>query len=729
MKIILVGIALGAIGCGTSQTPSSSIEQSLYDCADPGQRFTCAGPSDPGNRFVCHATGSSSNPYVKISVPLGNPAHVPGQSHGHKPADQAPGASANDAGTALDCDCEIRTCTDVCTGAADGTTCDDDDRCTADGTCSAGTCQPGAPRCANGNPVDACNAETGACDAETGACAIAPGPAGTTCGAGAQCDAGGVCAPIVVVINEAESSGGVPGDWVELYNAGATVAYVGGWRLLDNDNAHVAYVIPAGTTLAPGGYLVLDEAQFGFGLGGADSVRLFDEVGLVDSYAWTAHAVTTYGRCPNGTGAFQTTTSSTKGAVNDCSLRVALNEVESNGGVPGDWVEIFNGGPIAVDVSGWSFKDNDNTHNYVLPAGSTIGAGSYLVLDETSFGFGLGGADSARLFDSTGTLVDGYSWTAHAPSTYGRCPNGTGAFTATVSTKGAANDCGGTTPTGAPWPGANAVTVLDLLTVGNISGLVHDGTVLWAVQNGPSTLWRVPLDGSSVTSLALVYPTGGGDPDAEDVTIGGDGAFYVATERDNANGAVSRPSILRFLPGDGTATHEWNLAAVLPPLGANAGLEAITFVPDSYLASINFYNPALVSHDAGGLFFVGVETNGMIYAYALQLSGGFTQVAAFPSGDITSKALSFDAATGYLWQHCGAACGGQSRVLALGASGTVTTRKLFDRPTSMANLQNEGIAIAPCEASSRRFFWADDANTGGRALRADTIPCGTFIAP
>src|SRR5689334_6792774 len=74
---------------------------------------------------------------------------------------------------------------------------------------------------------------------------------------------------------------------------------------------------------------------------------------------------------------------------------VAINEVESNGGVPGDWVELINLGTSAADISGWHFRDNDATHNYVLPAGSVVAAGGRLVLDEAAFGFGLGGADSA----------------------------------------------------------------------------------------------------------------------------------------------------------------------------------------------------------------------------------------------------------------------------------------------------------------------------------------------
>ena len=107
---------------------------------------------------------------------------------------------------------------------------------------------------------------------------------------------------------------------------------------------------------------------------------------------------------------------------------VKINEVESNGGTPGDWVELVNTGAAPVDVSGWVVKDNDDTHAFTVAAGTTVAAGAFLALDVDPV-FGLGGADSARLFlpDAT-TLVDSYSWTAHAATTYGRCPDGTGTF-------------------------------------------------------------------------------------------------------------------------------------------------------------------------------------------------------------------------------------------------------------------------------------------------------------
>src|SRR5262245_11998410 len=217
-------------------------------------------------------------------------------------------------------------------------------------------------------------------------------------------------------------------------------------------------------------------------LGSADSARLSDASNMpVDSFSWTSHATTTYGRCPNGTGEFITTNSVTKGATNDCGgpiTGVRINEVESNAGVPGDWVELINTGSTPADISGWRFLDNDDTHvAYVLPPGSTIPAGGYLVLEEAAFDFGLGSADSARIFNPANTLVDAYTWTSHAATTYGRCPNGSGEFTTTTtSTKGAANACSGQV-TFLPWPGGADVQTVDGLNVfgGNLSGLMYEG--------------------------------------------------------------------------------------------------------------------------------------------------------------------------------------------------------------------------------------------------------------
>ncbi|MEU8004893.1 lamin tail domain-containing protein [Catellatospora sp. NPDC049111] len=569
---------------------------------------------------------------------------------------------------------------------------------------------------------------------------------------GAANDCGTAAA--AVRINEVESNGGTPGDWVELVNTGATAVDVSGWVFRDNDDTHTV-TVAAGSTLAPGAFLALD-TEPAFGLGSADSARLYlsDGTTLVDTYSWTAHAATTYGRCPNGTGAFTTTTSSTRGAANDCGAPVRINEVESNAGTPGDWVEIVNNGVSTVDVSGWLVKDNDDTHVYAIPAGTTVASGAFLALDvETAFG--LGGADSARLFQADGaTLVDAYTWTAHAATTYGRCPDGTGDFAATTApTKGAGNACPGQVPA-AVWPGGAEVTTADAANLfgGNMSGLAYqDQGVLWAVKNGPGTLYRLVRDGAAWTpdpaggwaaGKALHYADGTGDLDAEGVTLtaaGPSGGVFVSTERNNADSGVSRPRIVRFDPAAaGTAlnaTMAWDLTADLPPVAANSGIEGITWISDAYLTAHGFadertgkaYDPAAYPGHGDGLFLVGLEANGQVYAYALdQGSGAYTRVAAFASGFPAVMDLVFEPETGHLWAVCDDTCQGRTATLGVDASGRFAVGAVYERPAGMPNFNNEGFAIAPqsaCVAGRKPVYWSDDSNDAGHALRGGTLPC------
>lgn len=572
------------------------------------------------------------------------------------------------------------------------------------------------------------------------------------------------CSPIVV-FNEVESSGGAPGDWVELYNAGYTAADLSGYIFKDNDDSH-AFPLPAGTVIPVGGYLVLDEAAFGFGLGGADSVRLFTPNGvLVAEYSWSAHAsATTYGRCPDVSGAFTTTTSSTKGAPNDCALGVRLNEIESSGGTPGDWVELFNAGSSAADLSGWVFKDNDDSHAYVVPPGTSIGAGSFLVLEESAFGFGLGGGDSVRLYDAQGALVDSHTYVEHAPITYGRCPDGSGDFApTTASTKGVANACVADPDALAPWPGLPEIGVVDEPSTfsSNLSGLHYQPgltsaeAVLWATLNGPSKLYRMvavgdrwlPAPGEWSEGKLLTYPDGLGQPDSEGVTKAEwDGAgIYVATERNNEVSGTSRLSVLRYdETSEGStlvATHEWNLTGQLPAVGANAGLEAITWIPDSTLLAAGFrdeflgvpYEPTTYPDHGTGLFVVGVEGTGDLHVLALNHADNTTVVVAtFNSGNPTVMSLEFDRDAAVLWAGCDNSCNNELTWFMLDTTagsptaGAFAPTKRIAPPSGLPNTNNEGIAFAPaaeCNGGARSFFWSDDNDLDGHALRRGALAC------
>ncbi|MBT1543857.1 lamin tail domain-containing protein [Curtobacterium aurantiacum] len=561
-----------------------------------------------------------------------------------------------------------------------------------------------------------------------------------------------------LVVNEVESNGDDT-DWVELKNTSGAAIDLTGYAFLDNDSSHDAYVLPSGSTIAAGGYFVVDQLSatapgFDFGLGGADTARLYDPAGdLVLRYAWTTHAGVTYGRCADGVGALVDTTASTKGAANDCSSPVRINEVESQDGTPGDWVELTNTGSTAVDLGGYVFKDSEDDHASTIPAGTTVAAGGFTVLDESDFGFGLGKADSARLFDARGTAVDSTSWTAHASTTFGRNPDGTGDFAETSApTKGLANTFAGVV-TAEVWPGGPDETVLDdeATFTGDLSGLdwttsksSRDGQ-LWAVQNGDGLLYHLTSDGtggwapSNAAGADLRYADGTGTPDAEGVTVTSDdpGAVYVSTERNNDVSSTSRPSVLRYATTDGSeatlrATDEWNLAADFPGLGANAGLEGITWIPDAWLTAHGFtdertgtaYAPSAYAGHGEGLFFVGVEGTASVYAYALMDDGSSARVATIATSLAVVADVQFDPTLDALWVVCDEVCSGRTALYEV-TDGAFAASTLYEAPSAAdRTLANEGFAISGvCTDGERPTFYADDNDTDGFSLRTGTYPC------
>jgi len=587
------------------------------------------------------------------------------------------------------------------------------------------------------------------------------------------------CAPAAaagsVVINEVESNADTV-DWVEFMNIGGTAVDLSGYHFRDNDDSRPD-VLPAGSILQPGELFVFEQQSatnpdgFDFGLGNPDEVRLSDTQDVpVASYAWEAHAQVTFARCPDGTGEFVDVITSTKGAPNDCSSALRINEVESNGGTPGDWIELINIGSEPIDASGYVLRDDDDTHAYVLPAGLIVAAGGYLVLDELTdttpgFDFGFGGGDTARLFASDGVeLLSSYSWTAHAATTYGRCPDGTGEFTTTVaSTKGAVNACEGII-TSTPWPGGADLVPVDAADTftGDLSGLDYEPSgsselgTLWAVENGNGLLYRLLSNGDGgwmpdtadgwSSGKTLHYPGGAGQVDAEGVTIVGDdssGGVYVAGERDDAASSISRPSVLRYdVSGSATEltpSHEWNLATDFPGLGANAGLEGVTWIPDAYLTENGFvdqrsgaaYDPADYPGHSGGLFLIGVEGTASVYAYALMTDGSFERVAEIGTPFAVVADVQFDADLGALWVICDDACDGRTALYEIAADGTdagaFVPTDVFERPAgAAAELANEGFAVADdavCVDGVKPTFYADDSDTDGYSLRQGTIGC------
>lgn len=580
--------------------------------------------------------------------------------------------------------------------------------------------------------------------------------------------------PGSVLLSEIDSG---PADFIELINPGAGDLDLSGYEIRDNSDDH-RWFFAAGTTIAAGARLVVEESTAGvdangapqsftaaIGIGGSDAIRLYDDAGIqLDTYAWAGHpaidgneAAASWARCPDATGGFGLA-QVTKGQPNICVLpSVAVNEVESNGDVT-DWVEVINTGSQPVDLTGWTLMDSDAIGHAAdvtpVAAGTMLAPGARFVFDGGAhFSFGLGGGDVATIRNAGGLTVAEHTWREHAAITWARCPEGTGAFIdASAATKGQANTCGTgePDPTVGAWPGAADVTVIDETEMfeSDSSGLdaqqTANGVVLWAVDNGTGLFWK--LDASADGSVAFAegwsagkrvrFQRDAGDtaakgPDAEGITVDDAGRLYIASERDNANKGVNQNVILAVDPDaegpDVVAEQEWDLTASLPQVAANTGLEAVEWVPDAALDGLLVdantsapYDPAAYPGHGDGLFFVAVEDNGVVYAYALNADGTSKQVAAIDPGLGGVMALDYDTVLDRLWALCDNGCEGRGAGITF--TGAAPTIELFARPAGMPNLNNEGFATAPASLSTVADAEAADAPPLARVSVAADAP-------
>jgi hypothetical protein len=129
------------------------------------------------------------------------------------------------------------------------------------------------------------------------------------------------------------------------------------------------------------------------------------------------------------------------------SAAVVLNEVNCEGT---DWVELAESGGAAADISGWLLTDDPITdnradHRHLFPPGTEIPAGAPLVIERGAGGFPFGiscGSDHIRLADTVPGLADETQVPelTDPAETWGRLPDGTGAFVQTASTQGEPNE-------------------------------------------------------------------------------------------------------------------------------------------------------------------------------------------------------------------------------------------------------------------------------------------------
>ena len=127
---------------------------------------------------------------------------------------------------------------------------------------------------------------------------------------------------------------------------------------------------------------------------------------------------------------------------------LVINEVNPDGDSNGGWVEVFNSTTRAIDLAGWfvvNIIGPSHVELYTFPAGSVIGPGEFVVVDETMIPGSLKSDGGVVLFSRFGVGSDALSWSANVSGTaYARCPDGDrlGSLVATTApTRKTANIC------------------------------------------------------------------------------------------------------------------------------------------------------------------------------------------------------------------------------------------------------------------------------------------------
>ena len=214
-----------------------------------------------------------------------------------------------------------------------------------------------------------------------------------------------------VVINEFRANSVPPDeDFVELYNASnAPVDLSGAW--LSDDPATNKFRIPDGTHLPERGLISFGSSQLGFALKTAGEAILLvnsNRTRVIDAVTFGAQAPgVSRGRCPGGGPALRPLQTSTPGAPNSGPYHsdIVINEVmfdPISGNAEDEYIELYNRGTNAVDVSGWQLKSDVD---FTIPLHTVIAPDNYLVVAK----------QASRLLAkypqlNTGNTVGDYEW-------------------------------------------------------------------------------------------------------------------------------------------------------------------------------------------------------------------------------------------------------------------------------------------------------------------------------
>ncbi|HEY0454762.1 MAG TPA: lamin tail domain-containing protein, partial [Verrucomicrobiae bacterium] len=228
-------------------------------------------------------------------------------------------------------------------------------------------------------------------------------------------------------------------DFIEIYNAGAFPEDIGGYSITGD----ISFVFPTNYIKAPGAYVVIADkpksiaAVYGisnaFNFSGNlpddhGTIRLCNRMGAVLlEVNYSAEAL--WPQLANGKGRSLVLARPSYGIadrrawdiseqdggspggpepiITNLLHRVCINEFLANSSLPEfDFLELYNKSAREIDLSGCSLSDSPSTNKFVF-AGATIGAGSYLALDELSLGFSLKSSGDTIYFRApNGEILD-----------------------------------------------------------------------------------------------------------------------------------------------------------------------------------------------------------------------------------------------------------------------------------------------------------------------------------
>jgi hypothetical protein len=189
-------------------------------------------------------------------------------------------------------------------------------------------------------------------------------------------------------------------DWFELYNPNPQPVALDGLALTDNPSIRDKTPFPPLSFIPAAGFVEMkadgnpgagaNHVDFGLN-GGGGFIGLYRAIGTqVDGISYGLQmADVSQGRFMDGAAnliGFADTPS--PGAPNYLPLDdLVINELLSHTDPPlEDAVEIYNPGPVSVDISGWYLSDSaTELKKYLIPSGTVVAPGGYVVLYEYQF--------------------------------------------------------------------------------------------------------------------------------------------------------------------------------------------------------------------------------------------------------------------------------------------------------------------------------------------------------